>query len=381
MKKLIKLLKNIIYTTIGLLVFIPVYIISPFKLKKFKADQIKGILVISRGGLGNLIMLLPFLNVIKNEFKNGGINILTTNKAQYDFIITMLPEINVVLMPQEAEHIINGIKFIKKAFAGKHIDLSFHPYLEHNGRSVWWSRFIGTHIIVGFAPPLYGPWQTIRLNINKEISEGENNLNMLRTLGIQVYVKDKLISLNEKVRKNAKVLLNEKLKNSGGIIGFHCGSSFFGKDKRWGEDNFIKLIKTMLSTYYDLGVIVFFGPDESELYNIFYNAFENERRIWLINTGDMPLLCAIMENATLFVTNDSGPMHIASAMGVPIVSIWGPTDPVKNRPWGKDVEIIRLGLNCSPCYKIGHLNTCTDMLCFKGISTDMVFDIIAKKII
>ncbi|MFO1061025.1 MAG: lipopolysaccharide heptosyltransferase II [Dongiaceae bacterium] len=62
------------------------------------------------------------------------------------------------------------------------------------------------------------------------------------------------------------------------------------------------------------------------------------------------LLAALIERARLCVTNDSGPMHIAVALGTPVVSVFGPTSPVRTGPWGHPEAVVRSGIACSPCY-------------------------------
>jgi len=61
-------------------------------------------------------------------------------------------------------------------------------------------------------------------------------------------------------------------------------------------------------------------------------------------------LAAIMQRATLCVTNDSGPMHLAVAVNRPVVSIWGPTDEVWIGPYHRTDSVVRLKLACAPCY-------------------------------
>jgi len=61
-------------------------------------------------------------------------------------------------------------------------------------------------------------------------------------------------------------------------------------------------------------------------------------------------LVALIRRARICVTNDSGPMHLAAALGTPLVSIFGPTDPVWIGPYGRPEAVVRAGLDCSPCY-------------------------------
>ena len=81
-------------------------------------------------------------------------------------------------------------------------------------------------------------------------------------------------------------------------------------------------------------------------------------------------LCLLIKNCHIFLTNDSGPMHLADALGVKVVALFGSTNPVKTGPYySKDV--IKKNVPCSPCYK----RTCPiDFKCMKLISSEYVFE-------
>jgi ADP-heptose:LPS heptosyltransferase len=68
--------------------------------------------------------------------------------------------------------------------------------------------------------------------------------------------------------------------------------------------------------------------------------------------SDLPLnqLAALMQAAALYIGNDSGPMHIAAALGTPVVGIFGSSDPRKWHPWGAPQRTLWAGLECSPCH-------------------------------
>ena len=68
-----------------------------------------------------------------------------------------------------------------------------------------------------------------------------------------------------------------------------------------------------------------------------------------------------VRGARLFVSGDTGPMHLASALGVPVVAIFGPTDPARNGPFGVDDAVVMKPVPCGPCYKKhcpGYGNVC-----------------------
>ena len=77
-------------------------------------------------------------------------------------------------------------------------------------------------------------------------------------------------------------------------------------------------------------------------------------------------LITLIQNARCVVSNDSGPMHIAAALNVPVVALFGPTDPQRTGPYGKGHTVIRAEVECSPCLK----KRCKDMKCMKEISVN-----------
>ena len=78
--------------------------------------------------------------------------------------------------------------------------------------------------------------------------------------------------------------------------------------------------------------------------------------------------------AKAVISNDSGPMHIAAALGVPVVALFGPTDPEKTGPYGwkknKNLKVIRTSVPCSPCFK----KKCKDPVCMSGITVEKVLE-------
>ncbi len=85
-------------------------------------------------------------------------------------------------------------------------------------------------------------------------------------------------------------------------------------------------------------------------------------------------LAAIMHRAAICITNDSGPMHLAVALGRPVVSIFGPTDPLWIGPYRRPGAVLSASLSCSPCY-LRRLSRCPNQhACMRGISAESVID-------
>ena len=86
-------------------------------------------------------------------------------------------------------------------------------------------------------------------------------------------------------------------------------------------------------------------------------------------------LMALISRCKLVITNDSGPMHMSAALGIPVIAIFGSTDPELSGPIGKGHVIIKKDVSCSPCF----LRTCpTDLKCMEMISVDDVLKGIEK---
>jgi 3-deoxy-D-manno-octulosonic-acid transferase/heptosyltransferase-1 len=80
-------------------------------------------------------------------------------------------------------------------------------------------------------------------------------------------------------------------------------------------------------------------------------------------------LAYLYTRCKLLVTTDTGPMHVAAAMGCPVVALFGPTAPWRTGPYGKGHAVIRADVGCSPCFK----KKCDHMTCMKEIGVEQVF--------
>nr|WP_321779632.1 lipopolysaccharide heptosyltransferase II [Sulfurimonas sp.] len=135
------------------------------------------------------------------------------------------------------------------------------------------------------------------------------------------------------------------------MIGINAGATY-GSAKRWYPQRFAKVAKEFANKY---DIIIFGGPNEVEM------ASEIEENLKLLNIGNyinlagktnIKELCANIGGCSLFITNDSGPMHVAAAYQVPTVSIFGPTKYKETSQWmNEKSNIVRHEMDCSPCMR------------------------------
>ena len=137
----------------------------------------------------------------------------------------------------------------------------------------------------------------------------------------------------------------------GGWIGINPGATY-GAAKQWFPDRFIELGKRLAKRG---RLVVVGGPAEAELGAKVAAAVGAD---CIAGKTSVSQLAAAIARCSLFVTNDTGPMHVADAVGVPIVAVFGPTDWITTPPYGNTHAIVRHEIECAPCLKrvcpLGH---------------------------
>ena len=128
------------------------------------------------------------------------------------------------------------------------------------------------------------------------------------------------------------------------LVGLHPGGSSF--DKRWPEENYAQVADT-LAHQYGAKILILRGPDEAELERNVQKALQSESTAYAPTS--IRELAALMKRCDFFVCNDSGPMHIAAALDVRTVAIFGPTDHVAWKPLSEEATIVRRDMPCWPC--------------------------------
>jgi len=172
-----------------------------------------------------------------------------------------------------------------------------------------------------------------------------------------------LIPLGEQEEKKVAGLLASK-----GITGQRfvaVNPAALWETKLWDDESFARLCDR-ISEEYKIPVI-FTGAEKKEIYSI--QARMNTTFLSLAGETSLRELACLYRQAAVVVTTDSGPMHIAAAMGTPVVALFGPTDPIRTGPYGAGHRVIRGNLSCSPCF----LKKCPTRECMRQISVDEVF--------
>ncbi|MBA4372806.1 MAG: lipopolysaccharide heptosyltransferase II [Thermodesulfovibrio sp.] len=213
----------------------------------------------------------------------------------------------------------------------------------------------------------------------KELHHIDYYLNLLRKSGMDPVPSLPWIYLLPEERLAAREKL-QALRRP--VIALNPGAAY-GSSKRWPPVRFAEVASGFIREK-NAGIIILGGPKETAI------AAEIEQGIRQLlsaagpsGTGEIPVinfagkttlreLAALISEADLLITNDSGPMHIGYAVRTPLVAIFGSTSPQHTGPVGRDVAVLKKDIDCSPCFE----RKCRrkDLRCMEMISAAEVYE-------
>ena len=160
------------------------------------------------------------------------------------------------------------------------------------------------------------------------------------------------------------LLVQNGIKNSKLLVGINPVAKW--DTKLWANSKFAELADRLVKQY-DASV-VFTGsqPDRSTIQDI-VSRMETQATN-LAGETTLITLAALYEKADFIISTDTGPMHIAAALGTPTVALFGPTAPWRTGPFGSGHQVIRVELECNPCFK----RQCETIDCMEQISVAQV---------
>lgn len=174
--------------------------------------------------------------------------------------------------------------------------------------------------------------------------------------------------LSQEERGRAQKLISEAAHEGQVTIGINPGAAY-GSAKRWMPERFA-LVADRAVQDFGARVIVFGSQKEKPLADEIVSNM-NTPALNLAGKTDLPQLASLIAECDAFITNDSGPMHMAAALNIPVVAIFGSTNPVATGPFGKGHRVVKADMPCSPCLKRvcpeGHLE------CMNSITVDQVY--------
>jgi heptosyltransferase II len=194
-------------------------------------------------------------------------------------------------------------------------------------------------------------------------------LELLSGLGFPASTPDVSLTVAEAKRKSARLLLErEGWDGKTPLVGVHPGASG-SRAKLWNASRFGEVAGKLAATMGARAVILG-GPSENAL-ALEAEAALDAAPLRLSGKTSLGELMGVLTQLSLFLSNDSGPMHLAAALGVPTLAVFGPTDPKETGPVGPRARFVREPVECSPCL---YRDCPIDHRCMERIGTARVYE-------
>jgi heptosyltransferase-2 len=340
-------------------------------MRQIDFKNIKRLLIRSTNWIGDAVMTTPAVRTIRKGFPNAHISLLA--KPWVSPVFESSEHIDRLLIYDgERRH---------KGFFGKFClarDLKKYDFdaailLQNAFEAALISFLAGIPLRIGYNTDARRLLLTHAVPCTNEIKkkhQTEYYLNILRGIGIGQDNRDLYLKLNQRDRFRAeKILLEQHLFLDDKIIGINPGATY-GPAKQWPLDRYARLADR-IQAFAGVRVIIFGGPADKSLGQKISQRMRH-RPVDLSGKTSLGEAMALIERCNLFITNDSGLMHVAAALDVPLVAVFGSTNPAATGPLGSNSKVVQAAVPCSPCLKSecpeGHLK------CMDQIDVDLVFD-------
>ena len=204
---------------------------------------------------------------------------------------------------------------------------------------------------LGYAADMRSFLLTDRVKRTKEVTskhQSEYYRHLISTLGDPGDPVIPRLSISDRDLEEARALMHKWGWRGGRLIGINPGAAY-GDAKRWYADRFAETADA-LSDELDAQVVVFGGPLEVDVAEKVSRYMKREPIVAAGRTTIRQLM-ALIESTDLFITNDTGPMHLAAALDVPLVAVFGSTNPITTSPMAGEgrFALVRHEVECSPC--------------------------------
>lgn len=330
--------------------------------------DIKNILVIRLDRIGDMVMTTPIFRAMKEKWPDVQITVLT-NPVSKNVVINN-PFIDCILVydrENKNKSLCSRLFFLKDV-RKRGFDLVVDPYLDYELNTAIITCFVGSRYRLGFEFAGRGIFYNIRYHSNvfpvfaDKKHMIDHYLDLVTCLGIETKKRQPEVFLSTEEREKAfRLLEKDGVNPDNRVVGIHPGGNY--ESQRWPIERFAAISDYLIASY-GMKVILFGGRDERHLISEFRDRAVKTPII--LDKLNLREFMSVLSNCSLFLCNNSGPLHIATALNIPTVSTMGPTVPFHWWPCGKNHTVLRKDLDCSPCKK----GICETHECMKLITTN-----------
>jgi ADP-heptose:LPS heptosyltransferase len=325
--------------------------------KKSVAPAPHSILIIRPGGIGDAVLLLPAISILKSAYPDAKIDVLAEKRNASIFLLS--------------SHVRTTFLYDKfldlAAMFGKTYDLVID--------TEQWHRFPAIVARLCRAPSSFGYATNIRrILFSRTVSYSHDDYEVYSFLNLveqsagkkTFYPNRPFVEVSEQYTTSVRPFL--KRASDTKLVAIFPGGSI--NERKWGRDRFHQV--TMLLSKQGYGIVVVGGKSDVEEGEGIVSGISGALN--LCGKLSLPETAAVLKESTLLITGDSGIMHIGYGLGMKVLALFGPGREQKWAPRGTNCRVINKHLPCSPCTMFGYTPKCKlNAECMKRITVEEVF--------
>ena len=309
-----------------------------------------------------MVVLTPALRALKRTYLESNLTLLLRPRVA-DLMQTH-PYVDTCIVDNKTEGRYRSVRNLTRQLRDKAFDIAvvLHPTSFRNALLPFLAR---VPIRIGTNASGRGVLLTLSCKDDTGIHEVHRYLRVLKLLNIDAVPSSLEFWHTDADRQFVERLLRaEGILPDDRIVALNLGTTW--ATKRWNVANFADLIQQIACLLPEIKIVLVGSSEEGELAKALPDSLSV---INLVGKTEVLQLGALLERCEVCVTCDSGPMHIAAAVGTPTVALFGPTSPTRHQPYGTGHTVIEKSVSCRPCYKQMCHRQDTPHLCMKEIRT------------
>ncbi|RJP29697.1 MAG: lipopolysaccharide heptosyltransferase II [Candidatus Omnitrophota bacterium] len=338
-----------------------------------EALQDKSILIIKLSSLGDIILSTAAIRAIREKFsRNYKITLLVDEKFKEPVLTCPYIDELLVCDFKFRDSGIKGLLKLAKILRKKNFDIAID--LQNNHRSHLLSFLSLAVDRYGYKNNKFGFLLNKGVRLDKAPAPPvEHQFRILKPLGIEL--NDPRLEMWPAKKDHDYVdefLGSEWLNSKQRLIGINISASKRWLTKGWPIEHMVKLCEELARK--EFRMVITGLEHDSKLATELIKRLKNTKAINACGKTSINQLACLIARCSVFISGDSAPLHIASSQNIPVVALFGPTDPLRHIPPHDKIIVIRKELSCSPCYK----PNCRNIRCMNQIKPEEVIDAVMQ---
>ncbi len=303
--------------------------------------KINKVLCIKPRGIGDVVLSTVVLENLKAANPDIKIDYLTEAFAKP--ALENIPLINKIISYKKSDSLFSIVRKVRKEKYNMVLDLWSNP------RTAQITVLSGAKYKVGYAyrGRKYA-YNILSVSDRGDYHAAEHNLVMLKSIGVEIISSTTHYHVSDDEKSIAGKFFNEHINPGSSVVGIIPAGAW--ASKRCDKDKWVEICNAVLQ-YYDVKFLILWGPGDKE--DADYIQARIPDHSLLAPETTIREMSALINECDLVISNDSGPMHISAAIGIPTIGLFGPTNPKAHKPYSQNSGyVIKDDLFCIVCNKL-----------------------------